>query len=155
MAALSHVRRIVEAHRHGLPLPAESVAWLAEGLTKYHQAACSLEEALGLKSESGQYRASTRLLLLERNQQLRRAWLAQQSMTPWQRSQELAKSIRRFQSGKWRRWRELDAPPRDCGEKLRGLFYAFKTGRPIPQTARQLHRICLTLGPPPNVTSNS
>ena len=113
----------------------EAVAWLAGAVKEYVRTGDSVESALGVKRYS--------VLLVRRNQHLRRAW-SMLSGSPWPRSEALARRVRDFESRRWPRVRHESQPPERFDAVDRVLFAAFRLGLSIPATGRALHGICAT-----------
>jgi hypothetical protein len=53
----------------------------------------------------------------------------------------LAKEVGRFEARTWPRWRHRTAPPSEAGDLDRHLFTAFRAGRKVPTSPKQLGRI--------------
>lgn len=114
---------------------------LRRGFNRYLSGECSLEEALGLSGGAGSRKPCTQFREMRRNHFLMQAWnhvAGDNVRHPWERTKLLHHAINRFQTGRWRVWKDLEQPP--TTEPLtEAIFYAFKTGDGIPQTAQGIH----------------
>jgi hypothetical protein len=83
-----------------------------------------------------------RLQKARRDYWLRIAWDGIEASTDWARSVELARRVQEFRTlGIWQRWREHSEPPGGASELRAALFYAFKAGAKVPETAQGLDSI--------------
>ena len=119
----------------------EVCSMMRRGFNQYISGECSLEVALGLNGTAGGRKPTTQFRKMRRNHFLLQAWknvAGTEIKHPWERSKLLHKAINRFQVGRWRVWREYDSPPTK-EPLIEAMFYAFKTGDGIPQTAQGIH----------------
>lgn len=117
---------------------AEDVAWLSKGFSAFLTAggALPLERCLGLPRNDSALRRACR------DYWLRRAWQTlDESLSPWQRSKQLAAVVRKFRMGRWAHWRTLEDPPILASETELAVFEAFRSSERVPQSAMQLHNI--------------
>lgn len=122
--------------------PAAGLArWLLAGIEAHLTESVTLDKALGLAGAQGIEISRRRWLRERRNHHLRGALMACEGATPWPRAVALAAEIRRFETTLWPRWRMLEQPPPTASTLRTHLFHAFRTGLPIPATARRLHDI--------------
>jgi len=113
-------------------------AWLAKAFSAFIAAggALPLERCLGLPRNDYSFRRASR------DYWLRLAWKSLEgSLSPWQRSEELAASIREFRTRRWARWRSLEEPPIYAEQAESALFWAFRSSERVPSSAMQLHNI--------------
>ncbi len=117
---------------------AQDLDWLSKGFSAFlaNGGALPLERCLRLPWKDGALRRASR------DYWLRRAWkLVGCDLSPWQRSELLAATVRSFSARQWIRWRTLQALPADAPEIDAALFHAFRACERIPTTAMQLHNI--------------
>ncbi|GEM_PF-1546730 len=119
----------------------EQLSPLGDALRAYFSGAGSLDKCLGLVGKPGKRRISTRFRKHERDRHLRAAWALCVGESDWARSCNLTDEIRRFASIIWPRWRELREPPADSSQLRAHLFWAFKQGLLVPETAPGIHAI--------------
>jgi len=134
---------VVQAHA-----PPDLARWFSLGIDAFMNGRGGLEDGLALTSAGNERRPLTDYRLRQRNRHLRAAWACCPGKSPWARSCELARRIRRFDNLEWPRLRRLEQPPENASELRRALFAAFKcavldaTGQPVmPKTARSLSDI--------------
>lgn len=128
--------------------------WLLAGIEAHLSGGLPLDKALGLNGAQGIEVPRRRWRRACRNRHLCRALAACEGATPWLQAVALAAEVRRFETVLWPRWRALEQPPPTASTLRTHLFKAFRTGIPIPTTARQLHDIARRAGavpatPPP------
>lgn len=133
--------RLVDAAEQGA-VPPEVASWLRSGVHEYIHCGLTLERALGLSG--GARSARYRWLWHQRGQHLRCAWdLLPDELSPYQRSNELARHCRRYVSDVWPRAQYAAEPPETHDAIQRLLWASAKTGLPLPRRANSVHRIIM------------
>lgn len=124
---------LADAAASGRPVPEPVAAWLVSGVRSYLNDREPLDVALGLRAPG--WSPATRLAYARRNQALRAASALVDGPA------QLSREITRFESRTWPRWKGLPSPPARASDLDRTLDQAFRTGAPVPASARQLSRI--------------
>lgn len=113
-------------HRGELP-PAPVRAHTIRAVAAWSRGA-PLERAFGLRPASRDY--STR-----------NAALLAAGRALGEDPQRLARAVHDFETRRWPRWRAHEQPPEHAAAVDRHLFCAFRSGRRVPRSAKQLRRI--------------
>jgi hypothetical protein len=144
MDELGQLRRLVAALEGGQPAPPDVAVWLGDALREYLRRGgeVSLERLLGLR-RPGQESLAMRLARERRNAALLVAGEFAHDGRPCSREERgviLVRAARAFEaSRKWRRWRDLEAPPESATPLERQLFAALKAGGgKLPKSPRYL-----------------
>ncbi|NCA71467.1 MAG: hypothetical protein EOM91_15515 [Sphingobacteriia bacterium] len=132
MEALFELRA---AEREGRAPAREVTAWLSGGIADFIDGYGRLDELLGLTSP-GRGRPTPLSTWRARQQN---AALSEALAECGGDLRALSKSVHRFESGAWLRWRDRDAPPPSATATEAALFRALKIGR-VPTSPEQLGR---------------
>jgi len=124
--------QIRDALVEGNPVPTEAARWLLAGIAA-HVAGSRLDQALGL-SAPGRVSTASMVRMARRDLALREAATLAGGV------ESLARALVRFESGRWRHWRDRSNPPEGASELDRLLHRALKQGR-CPTSPKQLRRI--------------
>lgn len=115
----------------------EVIAWLIHAVQTWSRArgAVSMDRCMRLPPTPGQVR------LFERDYWLLKAVEGMEGATLWERCRELSRQLAEFASrGPWRRWRDLQDPPRDATGLQVSLFYVAKSHGGQGLSTKQIHR---------------
>ena len=134
---VQHLLTILEiAQAHA---PEDAAAWFADGVDEF-MAGSHLDDALKLKAEPGSRHAADAYRTWKRNSHLIAAHRYVIADSDWQRSIELERLAREFETLYWPSVCEQKEPPAHWSELRKELFHAFACGIGTPRK-RQLHDI--------------
>lgn len=120
-----------------------AVRWFNKGIDLYLTASerSSLDNCLGLNSIAGKPTPRTKYLKALRNEHIRQAAREIKESKPTATSEKLAAEIKAYESRIYPHIMHKDSPPEGSAKLRQHLFWAAKTGEPLPTQWRQVYRI--------------
>lgn len=142
---MSHTRlqRLVVALDADLPVPPDVARWFLAGAKRFNRSGSGLAlcECLDLTRHPADREAATRF----RDCQLIKAGqhVAVKPCSTWERAGRLQAAIIDFETQHWPDIGHAEDPPSHFLDIHQHLFYAMRSGVPLPRSQRQLYNILL------------